>query len=127
MKKYLFILIVAVAAFGFTGCSDSGDSSKADLKWSNASGGNVSDIKWMSDGKEDQSWDGTVADTAETSAKGITKLAGTGDCLDNGGAASTIVLDTTTTPAGVEQITSNSATIKENATADLVISAAKKK
>ena len=123
MKKYLIILFVALVAFGFTGCfSDSSStSSKADLKWSNDAGANVKDIKWVSSGKTDQSWDGTFAQGTGTDFKGISELAGQGDCIDNGGSPATISLKNTSTGTTVAT-GAKSATIVENAAAILVIS-----
>lgn len=128
MKKIIMVSMIAlIAAFGFVGCSE-GDESLADLKWKNEAGDAVQDIKWISGGKVDQSWDGTTADLAETSFKGIGELAGTADCLDSGGDAATIAL-TTTGSTGYSSLIdgSSAATIQENAAAVLVIDVVTKK
>lgn len=121
MKKYLVIMLFAMAAFGFVGCN-SDDNTKADIQWNNQAGvGNyVNDIKWISSGKEDQSWDGKTDNNESTSFKGITELTGQGDCYDNTGNPATIELrnDSTGTTVATGD---KSATIQENANAVLII------
>ena len=128
MKNNLVIMIMAIAAFGFIACAPA-DDTKADLKWNNQAGAAVQDIKWISDGKVDQSWDGTTADSSATSSKGITELAGAGDCLDDSGDPATITLDSATSEGFVAGtiVGSNSATIEKNAAATLVINSVAKK
>jgi len=130
MKKFIMISIIALTVAGFIGCGDTAatDSSKADLKWSNNAADYVTDIKWISDGKEDQSWDGQTAAGAETAFKGINELAGSGDCIDNTGESATIELDSTSTGVVTAVATGDtSAVIEENASAVLVISNTAKK
>jgi len=127
MKKIIMLSMIALAAAGFIACGTE-DNTKADLKWSNQAGADVQDIKWISGGKVDQSWDGTTADLSETSFKGISELAGTADCLDSGGDAATIQLTTTGSTGYASLITgSSAATIQENAAAVLVIDIVTKK
>jgi hypothetical protein len=131
MKKIIMVSMIAlIAAFGFVGCG-SEDNTKADLKWQNKAGiGNfVENIKWSNGGKVDQSWDGVVDNDAETSFKGISELAGQGDCLDNTGAPATIELNPTgsTGYTGTISLGDTSATIEENASAILVIDNAQAK
>jgi len=128
MKKFLVLAMIAFAAAGFTACDSddsSSDNSKADLKWRNEHASEVAEIKWIHDGKEDQSWGGTYGNGDETGFKGISELSGSGECQE-GGATAEIELDTTAS-TGTEQISASSAVITENADATLVISAAKKK
>jgi len=128
MKKFLVLAMIAFAAAGFTACDSddsSSDKSKADLKWRNDHSSEVAEIKWIHDGKEDQSWGGTYATDAETGFKGITELSGSGECQE-GGAPAEIQLDTAES-TGTDDISASSAVIAENADAVLVISAAKKK
>jgi len=125
MKNNLIILLMAIAAFGFSGCSPQ-DDTKADLKWKNNAGAAVQDIKWVKGGDVDQSWDGTTADLAETSPKGITELAGAGECLDNSGTPSTIKIVASGSEGFVagtldDTGTNEAATIEKNAAATLVI------
>lgn len=123
MKKFIMVSMIAlIAAFGFVGCGSEDDGSKADLQWQNEAGSNVQDIKWISSGETNQSWDGTFANGTPTSSKGISKLSGSGDCLDNGGAPATIELrDDSTGVATAVTTGATSATIEENAAAVLVI------
>lgn len=120
------MVMVTVAMAGMIGCG--ADETKADLKWKNDVGASVQDIKWISGGTVDQSWDGITNDLAETSFKGIGELAGTADCLDAAGDSATIGL-TTSGSSGYTALTngSSSATIQENAAAVLVIDTATKK
>jgi len=121
MKKIIMLSMIALAAAGFIACGEE-DNTKADLQWSNQAGANVQDIKWISGGKTDQSWDGTFADGTDTTPKGISKLSGSGDCLDNSGNPATIHLDSSSTGVATTVTTGDtSATIVENATATLVI------
>lgn len=125
MKKVIMLLLAGATAMLFIGCSQ--EDTKADLKWANGTGITVSEIKWKdSSTNVNQTWSGSTSPQTETGFKGITELSGSGECVDDAGDDSIIVLDTTTSE-GVDQISSNSATIKENAAAKLVISAAKKK
>jgi hypothetical protein len=55
MKKYLVIALFAIAAFGFTGCSQE-DDTVADIRWTNTGGGGpLHDIKWVGSSST-QSW-----------------------------------------------------------------------
>ncbi len=128
MKKFFAAAIIALTTIGFIGCFAEEDDTKADVKWSNDSGSFVQEIKWVSGGSIDQTWGGTTNAGSETGFKGIKALSGSGDCLDSTGDNASIVLGsastgTTTTLAGNE----TSATIQENASADLVISSVAKK
>lgn len=122
MKRFIIVSVIAlIAAFGFIGCGQE-DNTKADLKWDNQTVGKVTDIKWISNGETDQSWDGDYLAGTETSSKGISKLAGSGDCLDDGGAPATIELRNTSSGVATAVTTGDtSATIEENAAAILVI------
>ena len=85
MKKYLVIMMFAIAAFGFIGCS-SDDNTKADIRWNNDSSESIYDIKWVSGGQNDQTWSETLTDNNSSSDyssyKGINELTGQGECLD---------------------------------------------
>ncbi len=122
MKKIILLSMIAFVAAGILGCSPK-DETKADLKWTNSSGSNVADIKWISNGQVDQSWSGTTATGSPTAFKGIKELAGTGDCIDSGGNPATVQL-TTAGSNGYSTLSSGgaSAVIQENAAATLVIS-----
>lgn len=123
MKKIL-ILISIIVSLNIIACSDD-DGSKADLRWKNKTSA-VKDIKWVnSDGKTDQLWSGPWDSDSTTDYKGIDALAGTGECISEGNAA--IIEFDLYDYEGVECISQNSATIKENATATLVISKIAKK
>lgn len=131
MKKFILISMIAVAAMGMIGCGED-DKTKADLRWGNDSGDNIQNIKWLkADRSEDQSWDGTLADTNYSSFKGISSLNGYADCLDKDGDPANVTLATTgstgLTSSGFSSIGGDSATIQEDAAAVLVIDVVAKK
>lgn len=136
MKRFILVSMIALAAAGITGCGDD-DGTKADLSWKNDTADKVSEIVWVSGGKEDQRWSGEYAGRADsatsgsgtqTGFQGIKELAGVGQCNDSSGAFSEIILDPANSTGIVAGATStNSAVIQENAAATLWISGAKKK
>ena len=87
MKKFMVILIFAVAAMGITGCGDTGDDSKADIRWTNgASSGAVTEIAWTG-ATAATTWNETtpLADGATNDFKGIKDLTGTSTCVNDSG------------------------------------------
>lgn len=124
MKK-IIITLMAVASLTFISCAND-DGTKADLRWKNKTN-EVSDIRWVnSEGKTDQTWNGSYSNGATTDYKGINVLAGEGECALSGGQTAKIELDTTD-KEGVISISTNSATIQENAAATLSIASTAKK
>jgi|GEM_PF-1107505 len=127
MKTKILTGILAVSAMFFMACGDDDDGTKADLKWKNSSSASVSSIKWKSGSSTDQTWDETVADTKESQYKGITKLSGSGECLDDQGDTATIAFDSNASNENVSIDTINTATVTEDSTAAIVISQVSKK
>jgi hypothetical protein len=123
MKRYLLVLLMAVAAFGFVGCGAE-DETKADLRWDNqnGSGDDLINISWSSSGNSDQTWDRADDGAGPTAYKGITELAGTGDAVIDGGGTALLQLSAGT---GVNFASGSAATIQENASATLIITSAK--
>lgn len=119
MKKLSVILLFAIAAFVFTGCSDDEATS---LRWNNQSGSNLEDIQWINNAAVNQTWNGVVSDTNATDYREITKLNGEGECIFEGGGPATISL---TAGSGVVSASTNSAQIEKNADATLIIDSAK--
>lgn len=116
---------MAIASLTFISCAND-DGTKADLRWKNKTS-TVEDIKWVSsEGKTDQVWDGPHNSGEITNYKGINVLAGEGECALSGGQTAKIELDTTD-KEGVISISTNSATIQENAAATLSIASTAKK
>jgi len=125
MKK-IIITLMAIASLTFISCAND-DGTKADLRWKNkTSATTVEDIKWVSsEGKTDQVWNDSYNSGTTTNYKGINALAGTGECI-SGGNPATIEFDTTDYE-GTISVTTNSATIQENAAATLSIANTAKK
>lgn len=122
MKKFKMMLIIAVAAMGFIGC---GEDTGTTLKWTNSSNETVKEIIWKdSNGTQDQIWSGDTLDTATTSEKDVQVLSGLGECQDSGGNPATISLSAA---ENVITASTNSAQLKENADARLIITQVKKK
>jgi hypothetical protein len=122
MKKLIMLAAAAIIAAAFIGC---GEEEKSTLKWSNQSSETVQNIVWTnSDGAEDQKWDGETADQVTTAEKEINALAGKGECQDGSGGPATIVIEA---GEGIVTASSNSAVVKENADARLIITQVKKK
>lgn len=121
MKKFIMVSMIAlIAAFGFIGCGQE-DNTKADIKWTNTATNinPVTDITWVKSSKIDQTWNGTIDnDGSETDSKGVSELVGSGECFI-GAAPAEIEID----PAseGVATTDGFSATIEENAAANLLI------
>lgn len=125
MKKLILFSMIAVTAMGIIGCGED-DKTKADLMWRNSDNtSDVNTIQWISNGKADQTWEGTYAKSGgETTFKGIEELAGQGECFI-GSSPAEIELDTTNSSGVVTgTISTNSAVIQENAAAVLVIQTA---
>lgn len=125
MKKFILISIIAVAAMGMIGCGEE-DGTKADLRWKNKYSNNVSTIKWISNSKEDQTWDGTYDTTlnSTTGYRGINELSGSGECLFAGGSGvpEEIELDNTDPEReGIAVDGNQNVVITENAAATLII------
>jgi hypothetical protein len=118
MKKLSVIILFAIAAFLFVGCSDDEATS---LRWNNQSGSNLQDIQWVNNAAANQTWTGVVSDTTATDYREITKLNGTGECIFEGGDPATISL---TPGSGVVSASTNSAQIEENVDATLIIDGA---
>jgi len=122
MKKFMLLAMIALGALGMIGCAAE-DETKADVKWTNNDSLALKDIVWASSGKVDQTWSGTLPATQATGFKGITKLVGDGDCVFDDGSPASITLDGAST--GVVTTSGSSATIQENAAANLIIQSAK--
>jgi len=122
MKKIILLMSI-IFSLNIIACGED-DGTKADLKWKNKAS-TVNDIRWVNDGRTDQIWEGEWNNNEETNYKGIESLSGTGECLSNGNPAE-IVLDTSDYE-GVITVSTNSATIAENAAATLSIVATAKK
>jgi len=115
MKKFMAILIFAVAAMGITGCGDTGDDSKADIKWTNGAGsGPVTEIAWTG-ATATTTWNETtpLADGATNDFKGIKDLTGTSTCLNDSGADCDIKVEA--------DADGGAYTVAENVTETLVI------
>lgn len=123
MKKIILLMSI-IFSLNIIACSED-DGTKADLKWKNKAS-TVKDIRWVNDGRTDQIWEGEWNNNAETKYKGIESLSGTGECALSDGTPAEIVLDTSDYE-GVITVSTNSATIAENAAATLSIVATAKK
>lgn len=124
MKKFIMVSMIAlIATFGFIGCGQE-DNTLADLRWDNqnGSGDNLINIAWVSNAKEDQTWDRADDGAGPTEFKGISELAGTGDAIVDGGGAAILQL---TAGDGVITASGSAATIQENASATLIVNSAK--
>ena len=85
MKKFMVILIFAVAATGIIGCGDTGDDSKADIKWKNGlTTDSVHDITWTG-ATASTTWnEGTtnlLAAGLTNNFKGVKDLTGESSCI----------------------------------------------
>ncbi len=121
MKKIIILSMIALVAAGITGCTPE-DETKADLRWDNtASGVNLVNISWSSNGSSDQTWE-RANSGATTAYKGIKELAGTGDAVIDGGGTAVLTLGA---GADVLNVSGSAATIKENGAATLNITNAK--
>jgi len=81
MKKFILISMIAIAAFGVTGCGED-DGTSADIRWDNNSGDDIYEVKWVASGKVDQTWSADLANTNVSPYKGISELTGQGECLN---------------------------------------------
>lgn len=129
MKKYLVVLLMAIAAFGIIGC---GEEEATTLRWKNKDQGiadNYAGIQWVdySTTQANQNWDAVPNQDQFTASKDVTALTGSGNVVDSGGATASIVLDDTdSSVAGVAVNGTSSVVLEKNSDATLAISAAKK-
>lgn len=126
MKKIMMVAMIAVAMVGMIGCG--ADETKADLRWKNEHGSNVTDIQWISASQENQKWTGTWDNGTnnKTNYQGINKLDGHGECLfeDGTGIPQPIELDPNALAVeGISVNGSDNVVVTENAAATLVIKA----
>lgn len=130
MKKLIMLSITALVAAMFLGC---GLEEGTTLKWKNRSQDvkdNYDGIRWVNanDSNDAVAWDSVPAVDADSSAKDVDALVGYGEAVVDGGTPAEITLDPADDAVeGVATSSTSSATLKENADATLVISAAKKK
>jgi len=85
VKKFIFISMLAIAAFGVIGCGEE-DGTVADIRWTNGLVGNsVYDIQWTGN-KGVQTWNAgaanALAETQTNDFKGVEDLTGEGSCVD---------------------------------------------
>ena len=115
----IIIFLAALVPFVMVGCGND-----TELKWKNELGSSVEDIKWVKSGETsnnpDQTWDGTLANTAATDYKKVEALTGEGYCLAGGSEqliqyddGNTLQSQKSLTEGSSESITINQVTAKK--------------
>lgn len=124
MKKIFLALITAAVAFTFAACNEG-----TTVKWVTkhnytadpAVDDYITDINWKAGGQVDQTWSEQLSGpNQETSALGVEKLVGTGDCIDSKGEAFVLTIDSSS--KNIVSTSGNTTTLKENEAVELVIS-----